>query len=194
MRRCKNLAHKNLLLKISTWRPVLPVFPKHRVAPLLVSTLSSGQGVLGVGSCPGSCFIPCRGGWHVPNSRSHHQHNQDRKALVVRRKGTQAPPLPREPCRLQQVPLGPQRPLMENEVTPQEQAWRPRALALPFQAAKMIQEFAPHPPSRPGRICCGDHGVITALSMVPGAASAPDHHQILGDGASLQRCAGHCDL
>ena len=49
MRRCKNWAHKNLLLKISNYLKTCSAsFPRAQSASLLISTLSSFQGVLRV--------------------------------------------------------------------------------------------------------------------------------------------------
>ena len=44
MRKCKNWAHKSLLLKnLTIWRPVLPVFPRAQCTSFLTSTLNSFQ-------------------------------------------------------------------------------------------------------------------------------------------------------
>ena len=61
MRRCKNWVHK-----IFSWKYLdylltySSSFPRAQSASLLVSTLSSTQGVLLVCSCSGSCFTPCK--------------------------------------------------------------------------------------------------------------------------------------
>lgn len=47
-------------------------------------------------------------------------------------------------------------------------AWELRSPSCAFwEWEKMIQEFPPHSPRRPGRICRGNHRVIMALSAVP---------------------------
>ena len=65
MRRYKNWAHKIGSLKISIWRPVLPVFPQAQNASFLLSTLDSFQGVLKVSSCRSTWFNACSGRWEV---------------------------------------------------------------------------------------------------------------------------------
>lgn len=64
MRRCKNWVHK-ISPKIIYLKTYSSSFPRAQSASLLVSTLSSDQGMLGVCSCSGSCFNPYRGRWQV---------------------------------------------------------------------------------------------------------------------------------
>ena len=57
MRWCKKLGSSYLLLKISIWRPILPVFPRTWIASFLISTLDSFQVVLEVSDYRVSAFI-----------------------------------------------------------------------------------------------------------------------------------------
>lgn len=57
--RCKKLGPQNLL-KISTWRPVLPVFLRASSASFLISKLNSFQDVLKGRDCSGSSLHTCR--------------------------------------------------------------------------------------------------------------------------------------
>ena len=67
-RRYKNWAHKNLLPKTSnSLKTCSASFPRAQRASVLLSTLSSLQGVLRVSSCSGLGFNSCRGGWQCPS-------------------------------------------------------------------------------------------------------------------------------
>ena len=65
LRRWKRLDSQSLLLKMSIWRPVLPVFPRVQSTSLLISTLNSSQDVSKVSGCSGQWLHPCRTRWWV---------------------------------------------------------------------------------------------------------------------------------
>ena len=60
--------HEHIFLKMSIWKPVLPVFPRVWNALFLISTLNSFQRVVKLSSSSRFWFNLCRGRWQVPVS------------------------------------------------------------------------------------------------------------------------------